>query len=337
MKYELGESEEQTEQPTVKPKSKGKFLGCCIVLLLVGLTGFFWLRSGQRQSFPKLPVGTYVGEVSEILDNKPSQFVVESLISDEMLVSLSDVQRIATVPAVENTEEAEFIYPLIVKYGDLKLRFVGSENGADYSGVIYNQKDGTKLGTWTLSKVETVTVGEIPVVVEDRLKASLELSDVVTKINNGKATIAKQQEEIEKLTNFITDEDLLRSKAEKKFNEISEKLEEERKVFQEKLKEAAEAESRLVLAQTVTPMGQLVSLARKTLDRENRWIDSALGGVLPPNGEDFKAELDKAKKILGVKQAIAEEHEYIKNLQMLQADQYPSSRPNSFGSLWGGR
>lgn len=355
MKYEFGKAEDalgaerlQYQKSRKRHSSLKKWSFFISLLLLIGV-GYWYFYVSSQQRFPKLPEGSYLGRIYEIFSDEPSgvQFFVESLPSEELLFSLQHPKwKQQRVTMVLGDSQGNWLHPIVIVGSDTKLKFIGKSNGGIYQGSVATQ-DGSKKGRWELTMISSPDHNALEDLtkLEEWLTLKLQSERLSQEILASKRSVSEQNKEITKLTNFITDVDSLKARAEKKFREVTEKISEEEKVLKQKEKEAQVVENQLVLAQVVTDMGKLVSLSRQTLERENRWIDSVLGSALPPLGEDFQLAVEQAKKIIGVKKAIAEEEEYINHLRSLMQGGAPQGvvppqatpppPPTTFGSLWG--
>ncbi len=318
--------------------------GVCFLCLLLVTS---WLYVEVKQRFPKLPQGTYIGSVDRLFSDsgEPVKLYVESTPSNELYFVLlrKGWQPQMTTMVSRGGEQSEWLHPVVVTNGEAKLKFTGRADGQGYVGYVFEQ-EGDRRGTWKLTRVPQKSSETSAAEIKDteawvHLKA--ELAGVEAGIRRAEKIVPQQQREIEQLTAFITEGDNLRRRADEKFREKTRDLQNAQEELRKTQEVARELEKRLILAQSVTRMGNLVSLSRQSLERENRWFDSALNSELPPTGEDFEAAVERAKKIVGVKKAIKEEREYIEHLTSLMNGRPantppPPSAPDSFNSIWGG-
>ena len=323
--------------------------GMCVLCLLL-VTSWLWIEVAQR--FPRLPQGSYYGRIQGLFQESAANgvpFFVDSTDSNEFMVVLLhpqwQPQRITMVPRGATVEESEWLHPVVVAGETRRLKFMGTKSGDEYRGNVVDQ-DTRARGQWSLRlvPVSRAETGLDAKEIETWLRLKAELDTVEDDIRKAERRVPEQKKEIEKISAFITEGDSLRARAEKKFQDVSRQLEKASEELHQQETAAQDLEERLVLAQAVTDMGKLVSLSRQTLERENRWIDSALGGQIPPLAEDFSQALERAKKIMGVKRAIAEEQEYINHLESLMQNGRSgtpgapgTAAPQSFDSIWGGR
>ena len=328
-----------------------KSLKIIIIIFLLLLFGY-WVLPSDKEEFPKLAVGSYLGEIKGVDEESTLSFFIESLPSNEFFINIEDEssepQRISLV----FTDGAEVVQPVTININGEEWKLIGSGDEQNFSGKLI-ELEGKREGTWKLKMLpfnkNDFALNEQEV--SEWAKLTNQYETLKQEVSSIKTQVTNQTKEIEKLTDFIVDADRLKARSEKKYRNISQKLDEKNIELKQVESEAQVLENRLALAQKVTDMGRLVLLARQTLERENRWINSALGGEVPYQGEDFQRELENAKKILSVKRAIQEEEEYIAHLRSLMAgnrnNRYDNNRynrqntntqrPSSFGSLWGDR
>ena len=320
-----------------------KFLGVLFIFFLI----CYGCLSSSKEEFPKLTVGSYLGEIKGVNEESLLPFFVESLPSNELFINViekeSEPQRI---PVIFN-DKNDAVQPIVININGVEWKLVGSGKENKFSGKLF-EVGGKQQGDWEL---KMIPLSERNFAKDDRemtewTKLANQYELLKGEISSIRTQVANQTKEIEKLTDFIVDADRLKARSEKKFRSISQKLDEKNLELKQVESEAQVLENRLALAQKVTDMGRLVLLARQTLERENRWINSALSGEVPFQGEDFQRELENAKKIISIKRAIQEEEEYIVHLRDLMAGRQNNNyrytrqrtqRPSSFGSLWGDR
>ena len=123
------------------------------------------------------------------------------------------------------------------------------------------------------------------------------------------------------MTDFVTNRESLKQKAEQKFKEARAEFQAERDKLVALQDEARQLEARISLAQRVTQMGKLVILSKESLDREGRWIEAALKDVQALSPE-IEAAAARAEKLLALKKEIIDERSRI------AAIQYPEAFPS---------
>jgi len=141
-----------------------------------------------------------------------------------------------------------------------------------------------------------------------------ELKDVSNQIVLAERRVPEQRLEIERLTQVLGEGQKFRSKANEKFTLAQQELKQAQAALLAKREEVAGLEAAYDLAQRVTPMGRLVSLSRESLEREWRWVDSAIKSQGPVQTEEFLAAIEKGEKILVLKREIALEEIKIRAL-----------------------
>ena len=117
---------------------------------------------------------------------------------------------------------------------------------------------------------------------------------------------ARQRAEVARLNAFVTDDKLVRSQADKRFDEARKELAQLTGQLQAARADVAGLAKQFALSQRLAGSGKLVSLARDSLERESRWVRSMLrtsGSEAP----EVAAERERAARIFEVKNEIAKE------------------------------
>jgi hypothetical protein len=155
-----------------------------------------------------------------------------------------------------------------------------------------------------------------------------QLAEIKTRLESEHETIEYRKDRFEKLQRFIGDEALLRERALKKRDVLSDEVKAARTEHDKNGKEIAELVSELDLLKRITKRGQVVELSRKVANRENKWYISNWGDSEDNAGleEDFaqRENLDlvaleraykKAKEVEDIKRGIRREQEKIEELR----------------------
>ena len=285
------------------------------LILLALVTFLLWLEMKKR--FPMLPPGVYVGKIEGIFKddgvNADVRFLVErSSDSDDLALV---VVRPGWVPQVVSaalpereggmgtTAAQDWLLPITVAGIDGKLRFVGSKVGpAEFVGRVQNIETDVD-GSWSLAKVRAIPSSSDPQEIQEIrhwLFMKAELGEVERQISEAQAEAPRQQKEIEKLTGFVTEGERLKSSAEEKYVEVKDLLSDLKNKVKGRQEEARGLEEQTMLSQRLTGMGRLVSLARESLEREGRWVESMLradSGSLSPDVEDALRQSEKVQKL----------------------------------------
>lgn len=314
---------------------------CVICLLLV--VSWIWVEMKER--FPRLPYGSYWGTIKGVFpenEEQTTRFFVESLESDELFFAVIKPGwrhlPISAVRSDQSGEDGEWLYPIVIYGPGMRLKFIGSFNeDGGYSGEVKELSSGRK-GAWRLDQIEArakpaAVLASLNLDLWLRLKSEFE--DVEKMIVSAGKKGAEQAEEIDRLTQFITDEDQAKLQSEKEFAERKQELADLKKVLAERRAEAQKLNQQVSISLQVTPMGKLVSLARETLERENRWAESMLRSALSDVDNEFEQNYEKAQKIMTVKREIALERDRIFLLERKAGKKSNvRDRPHSFDSYW---
>ena len=313
---------------------------CVICLLLV--TSWLWVETRQR--FPRLEPGSYAGEIESIFGRQSASttpFFVESLPSGELYVSVArsgwQPEKITLVSVTDDSDDVRWAHPVVLVGPDAKLRFSGAEKETGFwIGKVKDLASGGG-GVWRLylAKEEARLEGaaeRVDVQLWLRLKAELDgVEDAMAVLQ---ARVPAQRQEIEKLTGFITEGDSLRARADQKYRATKAEVDALKEELKQRRAEARDLEKKLVVSQSVTPKGKLVSLARASLDREARWIDSLVRTGAQPVSAELESAIQSSSKILELKDQINQERERIYYLRSKSGGAGVESVPPSFDSIW---
>lgn len=251
-------------------------LALCGVLLLLLLTSFLWLE--LERSFPNLEPGGYVGVVEGLESDTSQRVYMERQVGDRNLFVMLFRPGFEPqfVPRDSNQESGGALSPLTVLSGKERLRFIGRAiSASSYEGEVLNLLTGAE-GRWRL---ESVANGVLPVS-QDQLKHQAQLRSEIDQLRTIEQTITGEliqlENEYETLSKFISDEQGLMRKAQSKLLSERELLEAARQELKQVEAEGRDLESKLKLAERLTNMGRLVSMARESMEREARWADAVL-------------------------------------------------------------
>ena|GEM_PF-3921701 len=114
-------------------------------------------------------------------------------------------------------------------------------------------------------------------------------------------------DEIERLKNFVNDKLRLRAGADQKYAAVETQLQAVHDELNGRKEKAQKLSASLALAQRVTPFGRLVTLARESNDRELRWVESMLrvGDQAGPAG--IEDDVQRGLEIMGLKDQLVRE------------------------------
>lgn len=297
-----------------------------ISLVFVAYTYYQSWQFGSKR-FPHLPTGSYLGEMRNIFPHdadKVTRFYIEQ--SDEshslFFVILRDgwkPQLFNTAASSEENADGSWLFPITILAPEGKLRFVGdAHTDGTYTGIVYDM-DNKNKGQWSLAALSPESVDRDP---QARSESKLwlllksELEEVEAKITQAESHAPKQKQEISKLNKYVTEGDELKAKAQDKFNQAVVQLDQAQKAFKAKQEEALSLAHSLELSEKVTGTGKLVSLARETMEREVRWVETLDRSNLPSDQQEdeFDQNYQAAKVIMDLKQKIAIEKDHIYRL-----------------------
>jgi len=281
--------------------------------LFVAVVASLWFEKQER--FPILPPGSYIGTISGIFreEPKPVRFYVEALPqSDEVFFVLIKEawmpQRVSLGSRGQAHNAAEWVFPLVARGPDRTLKLSGTKTESGYFSGAVSEIPGGGRGAWWLTPIrdQSSSVSEEEASsIRLWLTYKAELEDLEASIAEAQKRGPELKAEVDKLTDFITEGETLRQRADSKFTQVRGDLQQAREGLKKKREEARRLESRVELSQRVTAMGKLVSLARESLDREGRWLDSMLAAAPDEPQEKASGESETAK----LRKAIALEQE----------------------------
>lgn len=311
------------------------------VAVLLLLTSWIWLR--RSSYFPALSTGLYVGELHEVLvESKLTEFFVECLPSGDLfLVVGAPGWQGQYISPIQGTGAGGDAYHRLALFGPdgVKLELTGKEFGSGkFGGWAVNARSGAE-GSWQLTAVD-IDSNRAPLSRQELqhwIHLHSELLDTEQMIAKLVAETPRQREEIDKLSKLMTDRNQLRVQAEREYRQLEAKLAEHEQEVGRLLERARELERQVVISQQLTPAGKLISLARETLEREKRWVESMLrvGGSGNPKLEQ---EFEQSQKALQLQEQLSLERERVEALERrLGLTPRPSleqAETATFDSLW---
>lgn len=283
------------------------------VLALV--TSVLWLE--QRERFPLPRVGSYYGLISG-LESEPIPFFLERAPHDDNLLVVvlrAGWQPHVATPIVRDGAAQSSLLPLTVVGPDTRLRFIGSAIGEGiYAGTVETVGEGEKRsGTWLLDGLTLEQSSHEQLA--SMLALHAELQEVEQRVRLAEAELPRVQAEVDRLTDFITEGHTLRSRAEEKFASLARELAEAQAEVRQQQSTVATLERQITLAQKVTPMGKLVSLARESLEREARWADAVLKSAALETDPEIQALIAQGERIAALEREIERERGLVQALQ----------------------
>jgi hypothetical protein len=279
-----------------------------VVLMAGGVFAFLFILSRGESVFPKISVGVYSGEIVGVFgeETEPTPILLE-VESDYLSVFILRPGWGKIFIADANNRLGA---PLEFSAAEAHLRLSGSKDvsGESYSGTVYNLDEGRR-GQWSLrSYVKTaVALSAVDIKgIKSTVTLNKELSSVIDEKLSIQQSLIKNKEAVAKLNEFLADSEVMNERADSKFEQVQRDYDSAMVRLKEKRKEARELAQRLVLSESVTSAGSLVVLSRKTIERENRWLDSIFESSGGGSSFNLDQEVARAERILELKRKIGE-------------------------------
>ncbi|MCB0309685.1 MAG: hypothetical protein KDD42_00535 [Bdellovibrionales bacterium] len=294
-----------------------------LAIMLLVLTTFFWWFE-TREHFPRMPEGSYSGQITGIFRNEQAsaQFYLESsLAGEELLILMMDSgwqpQQVRLIRRQGTSSEVDRFYPITISSTDRVLKLIGERSEDSYHGKVFDLQNG-RVGYWRAQMLDPRQV-QSNASSSNETKLWLSLRDELQQIEHRLADVGealpRQKEEIEKLRSYVEEGETLKREADLKFNQVQLELKASADELRAKQSAAGKLQAQVELAQRVTARGRLVSLARSTLEREDRWIASMLKSGRTLGGEDLDDAFKKAEAILDLKRQILIERSKIMRME----------------------
>ncbi len=310
----------------------------------VAVVLLFLLFGSTTRSFPNLPTGIYLGEVSGLADSGPITLYVQRNEGTKRLLFLAFQDRwrpqaVDLVSQQKGDSDASGPFdPIRFRTQQGSFVFYGSGAGENYSG--YFDSEDNRRGIWSLKKVSKSTTlpSSDTTSAPEREKRDRALSswlevqaqyrtlqDQLTRHKNDRVV---KNERYAMLTKFLDQEGALKDRAEKKRVELQKEVD-QAKADSEKTNTAVTSLlSEVGLLKRITKKGQAVELARKVTNRENKWYlvnwrsDEDRSGVEEFVGEGIQIDLKKvdaafsrANELKALEREVAEERRKIQELE----------------------
>jgi hypothetical protein len=282
------------------------------VLALVCLaivSTLLWLEVKRR--FPVLDPGGYYGSIHGVLrgEAQPTHFYVERLPEGDDLLFF--VLRKGWQPQVASAvirsegEDSGWLLPITVVGAEAKLKFIGARTGPQsYRGTVIDTERDLE-GSWELHAVRTVAKGESgEPELAMLLRQRAELNELERQIQEAEQVVPRQKDDIEKLSQFISERGQVRASAEVKLSSVSDELTKAKQELRARQEQVRKLQERIDISQRVSPAGKLVFLARESLDRDARWAESLLRTSQAETTTGLDAAVAKAERIDAVKREI---------------------------------
>ncbi|MDC0358291.1 hypothetical protein OAO01_05690 [Oligoflexia bacterium] len=339
-----------TLRAAIKRKVPGswwqQFLAVAGLICLIVVSSLLWMEVSKR--FPFVPTGSYLGSVYGVFgegsDGPTELYLERASDGSDLFFALFRTgwpPQVIANDLVTEESGGKWLYPITLIGEHASLRFIGNRvEVGRFAGTVRNLNTGAE-GTW---KADLISENSAVAAPEDTdntllwLHLKSELDDLNVEIETATQRVAEQKQEIEYLTEVITEGEALKLTGKDKFVQASQALSKANAVLAEKRTEAKALERKVALSERVTKMGKLVLLSREALERDNRWIDSMLKAPADRTSTDLKLAVTKGEEILKLKRDLALEKERVSELEHRLVD--PSGRTKvptgaaAFDSLW---
>ncbi len=292
--------------------SQGRWAVAALLLCSV-LYYLFYMVFGQSRvsDFPLIEPGSYLGVIERGIganSDEPSILYVER--DTDMDSIFFAILRAGFKPANFHVSASGPLAPLTLVSTEGKLRFTGRMVSTGlYSGEVENL-DTESIGSWTLSNIPAqLDLKMSPEAAEEVLRwltLRAELRYTESRIKLAESTVPEQKQEIEKLTEYLTEGRVLKERSDKKLRVAQSELSDAQEKLLANQKEADKLAKQLEISQKVTDAGKLVSLSRDSLERERRWIESMFKTSSSDGSSDLVREIERGEKVLDLRAKIAE-------------------------------
>ncbi len=281
------------------------FLWIVVVLAGAALTLLF-VNGESDQKFPVLTNGEYTGQITGLFGDDESRVPIIVSVKDRFVSAILMRPGWSKVTVERHAEYRDS--PLEVSGPESRLRLSGHDNSdGTFAGTVYDLDAGEK-GRWNLSKVDLPLVkysDERTTEIKTTVLLRRELRALTNEQSELKSELDKEKEAIAKLNEFLGDTKKVTERAADKLKKVEASYASEEGEFRLKRKEARELAKKLALSERVTETGSLVSLSRKTIERENRWLESIFDTAGSLESFDLDKELARAERISFLKSQIA--------------------------------
>jgi hypothetical protein len=268
------------------------------VLLALGGVGLYLKLTGGEKGFPAISgAGSFLGKIK--VEIKELEFFVST---DQN----GSGQAFAIADDDWRGEVKGNIYKISTADGLLYLYGEQQKDGG-FRGTIEDSQ-GIKAGEWSMKAVaENNNLQSIQEVqsLNQLLNLSSALQEIESKIKAQQSTITQQKVEVERLSEYLTEGQALRSNADKKFKEKKDELNSLVEIKSNKLREAEQLREKFDISQRLFGTGKLVYLSRSTLDLEKRWFNSMYTSSGVDNDTDFENLVARAERIMLLKNEIS--------------------------------
>ncbi|MGA1191161.1 MAG: hypothetical protein ACO3XO_02630 [Bdellovibrionota bacterium] len=268
----------------------GAFLAGALFSLI--LTGVYFLVLAPERSFPVLPDGQYIGQITwQKKDGLelPNTFMIKKYGEEYKLLLPNPSQKTnhGTFLPLRNAEDARYL-PIQMSTGASHFLWFseaewGPQEAPSVRGDIFEIKSGT-LGSWMLTEVASSTRAAENEF-DDKtllLQASLVVEGhmLSEELEHAQISLQSFAEEVDALAERVLDVDTLRATGIKRLEELMTQLEHQKVQLEEESKELQQEAEKLFFARSVQEYGEVIGVSRKLRSLEERYILAEGGGYL---------------------------------------------------------
>lgn len=262
------------------------FITILVVLVFGGIVASLLFIGKKERSFPDMPAGNYIGQISGIFeDGSRTQLLMRRIPSDNTLFVIIfrqgwQPQAVRLVPLGGKNVGAESLSQglreaVALHSGESVILLSGTGGAGSYRGIV--ERENTKIGSWEVSfrTEQEVTRTENLFAkhnLEDWLKRKAEHTLRQVELSAATTQVQNQEEKLELLKFHIEDETTLQRRAAERKAELRAELERASKEHSQQVQEVRALVEELQLNHRIKPQGRIVTLGRNIAAREARWF-----------------------------------------------------------------
>jgi len=289
-------------------KKYPKFYLSIVVLLASGVFTLLFILSRGESAFPKLENGFYLGQLKGVFGD--NEEVTPIIIEESPDFTSVFVLRPGWGKIFVTKKDYSKGVPLEFGAAEARLRVSGErkDDGHSYAGTVYNLNIGSR-GEWSVEKFNPDNIeitGEESQRIKSLLALNREAAIVDADIKKNQKLLSKNKKAVEKLSEFLSDFETMNERATKKFEVTEKNYTKESQRYKDLRKTARALAERLAISERVTNAGNLVALSRKTIERENRWLESVFESSGGGSAFSLDLEVKRAERILALKAKLRE-------------------------------
>ena len=332
-------------------QKRALFIGLSLGGIALGVLVLVWSIARKEKTFPSLPIGAYVGQISGVEGSEGEFHTIYVERVSQANALLTVVLDEGWVPQVipvarhypdsgkgdQLTEDIPF-NPITITRGERSYRLTGVHSFGEFTGDVMGD-DGTR-GVWSLWPVSSshwkksldYAMAE-NVDLREWLSTKVSYLAVRKEAETRDTAIRERAEKLQRLSGFVEQTEVLQSKAGERKDalrgEVTRLEDEQRK----RGKEVSTLVGELDLLGRITKRGKAVSLARKVARREHKWylanwgveedtseLESYLQAAFHLDSAALEQQYAAAKEKRDLQQRVANEKRQIRELRQKLAD-----------------